>query len=376
MSPSAAPTDATRRARDLGVPFDGSPGPHNAITDVPGVQVGYTTVIDGEGANAVRTGVSVILPRGRRGVGKPAAAGIHSLNGNGEMTGSHWIEETGLLTLPIALTNSHAVGTVHRGMIDWVDAHHPHVSKDWLLPVVAETYDGDLNDINGRHVREEHVASALDSAAGGPLAEGSVGGGTGMICYEFKGGSGTASRAVGYGEDTFHVGAFVQANFGSRDELVIAGVPIGRHFPLSAAAVSAATRPPGGGSVIAIVATDAPLLPGQCKALSRRVSLGLARTGTTGSHYSGDIFLTFSTGNPDTQHTGYAVRPAEGDYDVVRHLPWSHIDRLYTATVQSVEEAVVNVLVAGRTMVGREGYTCPGLPIDRTLELLRQSNRL
>ena len=372
MEPTT-PSPSRPRARDLGIFFDGTPGANNAITDVPGVSVGYTTLIQGTGSAAVRTGVTTILPRGRQGVGRPATAGIHSLNGNGELTGAHWIEETGLLTLPIGITNSHAVGTVHRGVIDWVSANHPEVAKQWMLPVVGETYDGDLNDINGPHVREEHVVEALDSATTGAPAEGGVGGGTGMMCYEFKGGSGTSSRAVSYGTDQFHVGAFVQANFGSREELVVSGVPLGKS--LTADLPSAAERPPGGGSVIAIVATDAPLLPGQCKALARRVPMGLARTGTTGSHFSGDIFLAFSTGNGETLHSGYEDRPTEGSYDVARHVPWPHIDRFYAAVVQSVEEAVVNALVAGETMVGRNGFTCPGLPIDEVLGLLAQSNR-
>ena len=370
------PTPAAPRARDLGIPFDGSPGRHNAITDVPDVAVGYTTLIEGDGAGAVRTGVTAILPRGQSGVGRPTTAGIHSLNGNGELTGSHWIAETGLLALPIALTNSHAVGTVHRGIIDWVIARHPDVASEWMLPVVGETYDGDLNDINGAHVRAEHAAAALHTATTGPVPEGSVGGGTGMMCFEFKGGSGTSSRTISFGEDQFHVGVFLQANFGGRDELVVAGVPVGRSLTDDLPGSTTSARPPGGGSVIVIVATDAPLLPGQCKALARRVPLGLARTGTTGSHFSGDIFLTFSTGGVDGLHSGYANRPPEGTYESAQYLPWSYIDRFYAAVVQAVEEAVINVLEAGQTMVGRNGFTCPALPVERTLELLRQSNRL
>jgi L-aminopeptidase/D-esterase-like protein len=358
------------RARDHGFTFGGTPGPHNAITDVPGVEVGYTTLNHGTGSSAVRTGVTAILPRGKTGVGVPAAAGFHSLNGNGELTGTQWIEETGLLTLPIGLTNSHSVGTVHRGIIDWVVTEFPDIARDWLLPVVGETYDGDLNDINGQHVHTEHVLDALGSAEGGAIAEGNIGGGTGMICYEFKGGSGTASRTVDYGSDRFHVGAFAQANFGSRSELTIQGVPVGRNLPLSAESESERVRPPGGGSVIVVMATDAPLLPGQCKALARRVPMGLARTGTTGSHFSGDIFLAFSTGNADTLHSGYSARPVAGSYDTSRHLPWPNVDPFYTAAVESVEEAIVNVLVAEEAMVGRNGFSCPELPIARTLELL------
>ena len=352
-----------QRARDLGLPFDGRPGTLNAITDVSGVEVGYTTLIEGEGERSVRTGVTVVLPRGRHGVGVPVASGVYSMNGNGELTGSHWIEETGLLTLPIGLTNSHAVGSVHRGIIDWVVENHPNVSADWLLPVVAETYDGDLNDINGNHVTSQHVASALDAAVSGSVPEGNVGGGTGMICYEFKGGSGTASRRVTYGDSEWHVGAFVQANFGSREELVLAGQGIGKQIPLQPQPV-APTRPPGGGSVIVIVATDAPLLPAQCKALARRVPLGLARTGTTGSHFSGDIFLAFSTGNESSVHSGYTDRPTLGQLDAMTFLPWGHIDRLFAATVQAVEEAVVNVLCAAETMTGRHGLTVPSLPLE------------
>ena len=364
------------RARALGIPFDGTPGANNAITDISGIEVGYATINEGDGSAAARTGVTALLPRGRSGIGDPVTAGIFSLNGNGEMTGSHWIEEAGTVHLPIGLTNSHSVGVVHAGIVDWVIANCPAVAEDWLLPVVAETFDGDLNDINGAHVTSSHVRAALDSAAAGPLAEGNVGGGNGMNCYEFKGGSGTASRVVGYGEREFTVGAFVQANFGGRDELTIAGVPIGRTLDIENPFAETSPKPPGAGSVIVIVATDAPLLAGQCKALARRVPLGLARTGTTGSHFSGDIFLAFSTANAGAMSTGYAVRPSEGTLEHLEFLPWAHIDLLYAAVVQCVEEAVVNVLVAAKTMVGRNGFTSPALPIEPTLELLRQSGRL
>ena len=365
-------TDAKRgRARDLGIPFDGVTGIHNAITDVPGVEVGFSTLISGDGADAVRTGVTAVLPRGQTGVGVPAAAGVYSMNGNGELTGSHWLEETGLLTLPIALTNSHAVGTVHRSIIDWVIQHHPKVAQDWLLPVVTETYDGDLNDINGLHITDEHVWQALNTASNGDVREGNVGGGTGMNCYEFKGGSGTASRVVDYGGTSFRVGVLVQANFGSREELVVAGVPVGRVLSADNPFRESAPRPPGGGSVIAIVATDAPLLPNQCKALARRVPLGLARTGTTGSHFSGDIFLAFSTANETTMHSGYTDRPSSGQFDSMTYLPWASIDALYEATVQGVEEAVVNALCVAETMTGRNGFRSPALPVEQLTELLR-----
>jgi D-aminopeptidase len=288
--------DGRPRARGLAIPLPGQPGPLNAITDVPGVEVGGVTLIDGDGPlevgrGPVRTGVTAILPRGRDGVGRACAAGWYSLNGNGEMTGTTWIEESGSFNVPVVLSNTHAVGACHTGVTSWINKVNPRLARQWLLPVCAETWDGYLNDINGGHVRPEHVEAALDAAALGPVAEGSVGGGTGMNCYEFKGGNGTASRVVTYGAHTFTVGAFVQANFGSRGELTVAGRHVGALLaddnPLDSdwfAADLGPRPPPGAGSVIAVVATDAPLLPGQCKALARRVPLGLARTGTTGSH--------------------------------------------------------------------------------------------
>ena len=361
----------TTRARDLGIDFDGTTGRFNAITDVPGVEVGFVTLVDGKGEHAVRTGVTGILPRGRDGVGDPCHAGMHSMNGNGELTGSHWIAETGLLHLPIAITNSHAVGPVHRGVIDWVIAHHPEVGREWLLPTVGETYDGDLNDINGRHVTADHAIAALNAALSGPVAEGNVGGGTGMNCYAFKGGTGTASRQVGYGDQTYTVGVLLQANFGDRSELVIRGRSVGRSLlddnPFEQ---GSSGKPPGGGSVIVVVATDAPLLPQQCQALARRVPLGLARTGTTGSHFSGDIFLAFSTANSGAVQVGWEHRPQAGALSSVEHLPWAYIDLLYAATVQAVEEATVNALVAAETMVGRNGFRSPALPLDRVRQLL------
>jgi D-aminopeptidase len=369
------PMTGKPRARALDIPFDGEPGQHNALTDVPGVQVGYTTLIEGDaapGERVVRTGVTAILPRGRDGVDVPCAAGWFSLNGNGEMTGTAWIEETGSLTLPVLITNTHAVGPCHRGAIDWVVQNKPDLAREWLLPVVAETWDGYLNDVNGPHVRPEHAAEAIDAASGGPIVEGSVGGGTGMTCYAFKGGSGTSSRRVSYGSDGYMVAAFVQANFGSRLELTIAGVPIGRALaddnPQERREASAA---PGAGSVIAVVATDAPLLPGQCKALARRVPLGLARTGTTGSHFSGDLFLAFSTANAGALTSGFPR--GEPTYETLRFVPWSRMDAFYTAVVQSVEEAVVNALVAGETMIGRDGHRSPGLPHARVRGLLNEA---
>ncbi|WP_433257687.1 P1 family peptidase [Streptosporangium sp. CA-135522] len=353
------------RARDLPITLDGRPGRWNTITDVPGVEVGYLTLTE----DGARTGVTAILPRGRDEVGTPCAAGTYSLNGNGEMTGTTWIEETGALTLPVMITNTHAVGTVHRGVIDWVAAAHPRLAAQWLLPVVAETWDGYLNDINAPHIRPEHAAHAIEAAASGPVAEGNAGGGTGMNCYSFKGGSGTASRLIEHGSDTFTVGAFVQANFGSRDELTIAGHKIGpRLLDDDPMGTTDWFMPPGAGSVIVVVATDAPLLPGQCKALARRVPMGLARTGTTGSHFSGDIFLAFSTANAGALTSGFVT---EEDYQNLRFVPWGRMDPFYTAVVQAVEEAVLNALTGAQETIGRNGHRSPALPVARVIDLLK-----
>lgn len=356
-----------RRARDY-VGFDGTPGAWNAITDVPGVEVGYVTLIAGEGAlvpdtGPVRTGVTAILPLGRARVGTALAAGMFSFNGNGELTGSHWLEESGSLALPVAITNTHAVGPVHRGVLEWSMKQRPELRKRWHLPVVGETFDGYLNDINGHHVREETAIAALDAASSGPLPEGSVGGGTGMNCYGFKGGTGTSSRTVTIGGGSYVVGVLTQANFGSRRELTIRGRHVGAQLPDDNPMQDTDwIAPPGAGSCITVVATDAPLLPGQCKALARRVSLGLARTGTSGSHFSGDVFLAFSTANPGALDSGIGDA-APG----LRHLdfvPWPAMDILYEAVVQATEEAVVNVLVAADTMIGRDGHRSPGFPND------------
>jgi D-aminopeptidase len=356
------------RARALGIPFAGSPGAANAITDVPGVEVGLATLIEGEG---VRSGVTSIHPRGRDNPGDPCAAGFHSLNGNGEMTGIAWIEESGTATGPIAITNTHAVGRAHAGIVRWTVEQHPHLAERWLLPVAAETWDGYLNDINGGHVTEETTVEALQSARPAPVEEGSVGGGTGMCCYQFKGGTGTASRVVEHGGDRFTVGVLVQANFGARHELTIAGVPLGEALgddnPIAA---ERAAPPPGAGSVIAVVATDAPLLPVQCKALARRVTLGLARTGTTGSHFSGDLFLAVSTANAGAFGSG------DGGYGSLRFVPWGGLDKFFAAVVQGTEEAVLNALVANDEMVGYRGRRVPALPRERVRELLSQKVRL
>jgi L-aminopeptidase/D-esterase-like protein len=363
------------RARSLGVPFDGDPGPSNAITDVVGVEVGYVTLIEGSGPmrvgeGPVRTGVTAILARGRDGWGTGCAAGFHSFNGNGELTASHWLAESGILSSAVLLTNTYAVGTVHRGVVDWINQNRPG-QLPWEFPAVGETYDGYLNDVSGAHVTPGHAVTAIDQAHGGPIEEGSVGGGTGMCCYGYKGGSGTASRLVPLGGQTYTVGAFVQANFGRRRHLTIAGHPIGKDLladnPLEE---TDWFLPAGAGSVIAVVATDAPLLPGQCSALARRATLGIGRTGTTGSHSSGDIFLAFSTANPG--QLGAETGPdsaAPGQLRSLSFLGWDDIDGLFEATVQAVEEAVLNALVANAEMIGRDDHRIPALPRDRVAPL-------
>jgi D-aminopeptidase len=369
------------RARDLGVPLRGDPGEWNAITDVAGVEVGYETLIEGDGAlfmgrGPVRTGVTAILPLGRAGVGRSCPAGWYALNGNGEMTGVAWLDEAGSLALPVGITNTHAIGPVHSGIIDWALREQPVLAQRWHLPVVAETWDGYLNDINGGHVSALSAMRALDAARGGPVEEGSVGGGTGMNCYSFKGGTGTASRLVRVGSRQYTVGALMQANFGSRHELVIAGRYLGEVLrddnPLDD---SDWLAPPGAGSCITVIATDAPLLPGQCKALARRVPLGLARTGTTGSHFSGDLFLAFSAapGNVGMLDSSLDSLRDDGAVDELARLefvPWGQMDPLYEAVVQCAEEAVLNVLAASTTMIGRDGHRSPGFPAARMPELL------
>jgi D-aminopeptidase len=364
----AATPGGKPRARSLGIPFGGTPGPWNAITDVPGVEVGYATLIEGD---SVRTGVTGIHPRGPAGAADPVAAGFFSLNGNGEMTGVSWIGESGTFSLPVAITNTHAVGVAHAGIVTWTAKHHPELGDEWSLPVAGETWDGYLNDAYGHHVTEATVLGALEAARGGPVEEGSVGGGTGMICYEFKGGNGTASRRVDYRGTSYTVGAFLQANFGSRDELTLAGVPVGRLLAGDPAPPAGGAAPPGAGSVIAIVATDAPLLPHQCTAMARRVTHGIARTGTISSHFSGDLFLAFSTANPGG-FSGYHPEPGAGhDYDQLSFIPWAFMNPFFTAAVQATEEAVANALVANEHMTGRDGHHVPALPRDRVAALFR-----
>ena len=376
------------RARDLGIPFDGTPGPLNAITDVPGVEVGMVTIVAGEGPlvsdqGPVRTGVTAILPVGARNARQAIPAGIYSLNGNGEMTGSHWIAETGGLAGPIMITNTHAVGTVHRGVIEWTKIHHPEAAIEWLLPVVAETWDGYLNDINGPHVTIDHAITAIESATSGSVAEGSHGGGTGMNCYGFKGGNGTASRSVHFGGTDYTVAAFLQCNFGDRAELRIAGVPMGDvdvPNPMSESHWVTTDRlrsaPGGAGSVIAIIATDAPMLPDQCRALARRVPLGLARTGTAGGHFSGDVFLAFSTAGAGALSSGFpTTQRSQAKLESLDFVPWNFMDAFFTAVVQSVEEAVVNALICNDTMVGRDGNTSYALPHEMVKERISRANQ-
>jgi D-aminopeptidase len=371
VDPHAVTPAGKPRARSIGIPFGGRPGRWNAITDVPGVEVGYATLIEGQ---SVRTGVTAIHPRGQARAGHPVAAGFFSQNGNGEMTGVSWIEESGTFAGPVAITNTHAVGTVHAAVVAWTIRNHPRAADAWLLPVVAETWDGYLNDINSPHVTGQTAADALESAASGPVEEGSVGGGTGMNCYGFKGGSGTASRQVEHAGTSYTVGVFVQANFGSRHELTLAGRPAGQLLSDDNPMAGQFAAPPGAGSVIAVVATDAPLLPGQCKAFARRVTLGLARTGTAGSHFSGDLFLAFSTGNPGAFATSAETLHAVGgaDYGSIRFIPWGFLDPFYTAVVQGTEEAVANALVANEDMTGRDGHRSPALPRERVAGLFRR----
>ena len=355
------------RARALRLPFAGRPGRWNAITDVPGVEVGYVTLIEGE---HVRTGVTALHPRGPAAAGDPVAAGFHSQNGNGEMTGVSWINESGTFTGPVAITNSYAVGVAHAGIVAWTVRHHPELAQGWLLPVAAETWDGYLNDINGHHVTEETVLGALQAARSGPVEEGSVGGGTGMNCYQFKGGSGTASRLVPFAGQDYAVGVFVQANFGSRHELTLAGIPLGEDLAADNPMADLSDAPPGAGSVIAVVATDAPLFPHQLQAFARRVTVGLARTGTSGSHFSGDLFLAFSTANPG------AFRPDAPALRQLDFIGWEYLNPFFEAVVQATEEAVVNALVANEEMTGRDGHRTPALPRDQVIGLLQAAGRL
>jgi L-aminopeptidase/D-esterase-like protein len=350
------------RARGLGLAFPGTPGPFNAITDIRGVEVGVATLISGEGPlqvgkGPVRTGVTAILPRGRAGAGTPCAAGFYSLNGNGEMTGTVWIDEAGELQTPVTITNTHSCGVARDATIAWQVKNGIGTGQDWGLPVAAETYDGDLNDINGFHVKAHHVMEALDKAAGGPLELGSIGGGTGMICYDFKGGNGSSSRRIEILGKSYMVGVFVQANFGMRHELTILGKPVGKLIS------GHELRRKPHGSIIVVVATDAPLLAHQLKRVARRVPLGIARTGSIGHNGSGDIFLAFSTANAEA--LSIAERTARFEA-----LPNGAMDAVFQATVEATEESIIDAMVVNETMTGRDGHTSMALPHDRLLEII------
>jgi L-aminopeptidase/D-esterase-like protein len=358
------------RARDLGVPFDGTPGTNNAITDVKGVEVGHTTLISGSGKleigkGPVRTGVTAIHPRGKTSNDAVFAAWF-TLNGNGEMTGTTWVEDSGFLNGPVMITNTHSVGVVRDAVIAWKVKHGTPDMEGywWSLPVVAETWDGWLNDINGFHVHPEDAFHALDVAHSGPVEEGNVGGGTGMVCNEFKGGIGTSSRVLDAKAGAYTVGVFVQCNYGRRDQLRIAGVPVGKEIP----DYPAYEKSDDTGSIIVIVATDAPLIPTQLKRIARRVSLGLGRDGSYSGDGSGDIFLAFSTANPGAVGT-------KGLHQLTM-LPNDSLDPLFLATVQATEEAVVNAMVAADTMTGVDNHEVIALPHDRLREVLRKYNRL
>lgn len=360
------------RARDLGIPFDGTPGAWNAITDVQGVEVGYATIVRGSGKlvagkGPVRTGVTAIFPRGKNSRVRVFGA-WYGLNGNGEMTGTTWLEESGSFGTPVMITNTHSVGIVRDAVIEWATqkATGDGYTGDFSLPVVAETWDGFLNDINGFHVKKEHVFQALESAVSGPVAEGNVGGGTGMIAHGFKGGTGTSSRKLPEDAGGYTVGVLVQANYGSRELLRIAGVPVGRE--IVDLRPSRGAPADGGGSIIVVVATDAPLLPHQLKRVVRRVALGIGVVGGRGENSSGDIFLAFSTANPEIVGSDGPV--------AVTMLPNERINPLFRAAVDATEEAIINALIAAETMVGRDGNTVHAIPHDRLRETLKRYNRL
>lgn len=353
------------RARDLGVPFElGRPGRWNAITDVSGVAVGHVTLVEGE---SVRTGVTAILPRGRgEEATRPCFGAVFALNGNGEMTGTAWVSESGLVEGPVVLTNTNSVGVVRDAVIRYAARRWPPKPGGswtfWSLPIVGETWDGTLNDIYDPHVRPEHLDSALDSAVSGPVAEGNVGGGTGMVCYGFKGGIGTASRLLGADQGGYTVGVLVQANHGRRHQLLVAGIPVGQE--IGPALPDDAEM----GSILIVVATDAPLLPHQLARIARRAALGLARTGSVAGNGSGDLFLAFSTANP-------GAGDSEGTVPLTM-LPNDRMDALFEATVAATEEAIVNALVAAQTMKGFRGHTVTALPHDRLREILQSHGRL
>lgn len=365
------------RARELGIAIGSmTPGRWNAITDVPGVRVGHATVVEGEGPlvvgrGPIRTGVTVVLPNGDA-WWEPFFAGCHRLNGNGELTGLEWVRESGLLTSPIGITNTHSVGVVRDALIADAVARRPGTLA-WALPVVGETWDGVLNDIDGFHVRPEHVRAALAAASAGQVAEGNVGGGTGMICHGFKGGIGTASRVLDAADGGYAVGVLVQANHGRRQRLAVDGVPVGAVIPAAEVPVPETPLPPGAGSIIGIVATDAPLLPHQCTRLAQRAALGVARVGGAGEDSSGDLFLAFATGNrglPAGERGGGTPRTVP-----LTMLANEAIDPLFYAVIEATEEAIVNALLAAETMTGRDGITAYRLPAERLVEVMARYGR-
>ncbi|MCP4629043.1 MAG: P1 family peptidase [bacterium] len=372
---------AKPRARDLGLPFDGETGEFNAITDVAGVEVGFTTLIEGEGAvvvgkGPIRTGVTAILPRGKRDKPSPIWAGQYTLNGNGEMTGTHWIHEAGYFISPICLTNTHSVGMVHHAAVGWMIDQYPNFFVDdhaWAMPVVAETYDGLTNDICGRHLKEEHVLSALESAAPGLVTEGNVGGGTGMVTYEFKGGTGTSSRRVKIGSKEYTIGILAQSNFGSRQDLNILGVPVGKYWPENA--VISEINQHETGSIIVIIGTDIPMLPNQLRRVAKRAAIGIGRTGTPGGNYSGDIFLAFSVANDLAWPSMHGEQPPSYALDFIND---HYFDDMYRAVVQAIEEAIVNAMIAAESMttVKPAGYTLEAIDHDRLKQIMGQYARL
>ncbi|WP_295666597.1 P1 family peptidase [uncultured Mucilaginibacter sp.] len=364
------------RARDIGIPFEGTPGKYNAITDVKGVEVGFSTIIEGEGKNIIgkgpaRTGVTAIFPRGQSSV--PVYANWYTLNGNGEMTGTTWVTESGFLETPIMITNTNSVGVCRDAMLKWF------VQKNWIkeegwytYPVVAETWDGVLNDIYGFHVTEANAFEALNTAKSGPVQEGNIGGGTGMRCLGFKGGTGTASRLIRIGDSTYTIGVLVQSNFGQKKNLTIDGVPIGIELKDTLNSVvhklAQSHYQEGDGSIIVVLATDAPLLPHQLKRIAQRIALGVGKVGGRGENGSGDIFIAFSTANPGAFNRQKVVS--------VKQFPNDQINPLFEGTVQSVEEAIINAMVAADTMTGVNGNTTYALPHDKVMELLRKYGRV
>ncbi|MEM8985332.1 MAG: P1 family peptidase [Pseudomonadota bacterium] len=373
-----------KRARELGLPFPGVTGPANAITDVGGVKVGYKTLIEGDGPlvvgeGPVRTGVTAILPRGHAKQLSPVWAGMENFNGNGELTGSHWVQQAGYFYGPICITNSHSVGAVHEGVIRWVTEKYYEEVKElfWILPVVGETFDGILNDINGFHVRPEHAIEAISSAKSGPIAEGNVGGGTGMRCYAHKGGNGTSSRRLQIGANEYTVGAFVQANFGRLEDLTVLGAPIGRELAAESS-TSAANLGAGHGSIIVVIATDIPLGPKQLDRMAKRVTLGLGRTGTPGQQQSGDVFIAFSTAEqtiapkPSNALVTPTIKDDEEPFDTLTCLVEEQMTPVFEAVVQSTEEAIINAMIAAEDMTGRDGNFLPALDQSRLMTLIKK----